>query len=337
MITQAVLDTLFFPLQTGALRPIPASARCAFLNAHQHNALEKIPNLSLEQPFKPSYNSLSRTDLCSPLITEDNSFDYVFIALPKNQIESEYLIARGLTLLKAKGTIIAAADNKAGGSRIAKTLKKFGLDNPQSLSKNKAKCVWVDIETLNTSAVKTAIDQGAQTSKNGYCTQPGIYGWNKIDKGSKILINYIPEDLKGKGADFGCGFGYLSKETLNKAQKIKHLTLIEADKRAIECAEFNLKSYTDIISTNWQDITIGTNVKNLDFIIMNPPFHEGKNANPAIGMAFIKSAYDALKKHGYLYMVANIQLPYEDTLNSLFYSTEKLHEGDGFKVYKAMK
>ena len=87
----------------------------------------------------------------------------------------------------------------------------------------------------------------------------------------------------------------------------------------------------------WADLNKPTTLKNLDFIIMNPPFHEGKSTDIGIGKAFIENAHTALKKHGELYMVANAHLPYEDTLKQTFFKLEKLFEGSGFKIYKATK
>ena len=54
-----------------------------------------------------------------------------------------------------------------------------------------------------------------------FTTQPGIFGWDKIDQGSKLLINHISNDLYGHGADFGCGYGFLSDYLLKNNSKIK--------------------------------------------------------------------------------------------------------------------
>ncbi len=36
-------------------------------------------------------------------------------------------------------------------------------------------------------------------------------------------------------------------------------------------------------------------------------------------------------------MVANAHLSYENLLHEVFFSVEKLHEGQGFKVFKAVR
>src|SRR5690606_39356015 len=57
-----------------------------------------------------------------------------------------------------------------------------------------------------------------------------------------------------------------------------------------------------------------------DFIVMNPPFHQGREAEPDMGRRIIKAAAVALKPGGRLLMVANRQLPYERTLAEVFSS-----------------
>jgi len=70
---------------------------------------------------------------------------------------------------------------------------------------------------------------------------------------------------------------------------------------------------------------------------MNPPFHEGKASDQSIGQNFIKTAANSLKSGGALWMVANSQLAYESHLNNLFSEVKKTFEGQGFKVFHAVK
>ena len=70
---------------------------------------------------------------------------------------------------------------------------------------------------------------------------------------------------------------------------------------------------------------------------MNPPFHEGHAADPALGRAFVKRAADILKIGGSLLMVANRGLPYEDTLATLFKAHGETCRNARYKVLWARK
>jgi len=339
------LNTLFYPYETARL-PWPVQGqRVAFFNAQNHAALRAIEaDLYLQQNFKPYAQELQNAGFetsCILPIDENETYDTVFIALPKNRIEAAYLIARALQCLKSQGILVVAAANKAGGARIVKMLAGFGLIDCGSESKNKGRVCWAIKENVDQIAVDMALKDGqVQDVLDGaFQSQPGLFGWNKIDKGSALLLQHLPNDLTGKGADFGCGYGLLARHVLQNCN-VRSLTCIDADARAVELCRVNVQNVQKnaAIDFIWADLTVSLPVlKNLDFIVMNPPFHEGKFTDADIGKAFINSAYESLKRKGKLWMVANSQLPYEPVLNAQFYKVEKVFEGAGFKIFCAEK
>ena len=278
--------------------------------------------------FKPHANALKNHALITGI---EATYNAVFIAIPKSVEEARGLIARGLSVLKPGGFLSCAAGNKAGGGRIAKLLQGFGLEGLQSISKNKSRCAYGHVHTYDHAAVAEALSAAAlqPTLDGDFYSMPGIFGWNKIDKGSEILVQHFPNLLSGIGADFGCGYGYLSRYV----QGADQLHGIDADSRAVQAYADNIAN----AQSHWIDITDPSDAAptNLDFIIMNPPFHMGKTTDASIGNAFVTRAANSLKSGGRLYMVANAHLPYEGRLNAHFKSVKKLHEGSGFKVYEA--
>lgn len=342
-MTANALDSLFLPLDNGLLKP---GARVAVLNAHMHPALKylKSGHLSLQQFFKPFADVLQLQGFASTpeLPNETGTFDTVFVAVPKNIDEARYLLASGLMLLRDGGALVAAAANDAGGGRLKKIFTEFGLQDCSDLSKNKARTVWGrkvgDLNPLAQQALQKG--QSQMVMDGAYLSQPGIFGWDKIDRGSEILLQHLKGELSGKGADFGCGYGYLSRAILQQFPGIKNLHCIDADWRAVQMCRANLEKHggDGKIQYHWQDLTRpASGIANLDWVIMNPPFHEGKKSDIGIGQSFIDSAFLALHKGGALWMVANAQLPYEAALQARFHSTERIFEGSGFKIFCARK
>jgi len=325
-----------------------------YLNAMQSNVLENMMSTPpyLYQNFKPNNDEFKEGALSTPTLPAKNrSFDTVLIQGAKNMIENKYAIAIGALALKEDGTLSMCAHNKSGGHRLEKLLQDIGFQNTDSYSKHKARVAWGRHLTIHHPTLNQWYkDGGVQNILNGnYRSQPGIFGWNKIDKGSEILIKNLPSpDLqhqgkhkvfKGHGADFGCGYGYLTKELILRYKHIDSITCIDADHRAIDVCRLNIETLEGKITKHykWLDLTKQSGLKNLDFIIMNPPFHEGKNTDLSIGKAFIENAAIALKKHGELWMVANNHLAYESILENKFSSVEKIYEGQGFKTFRAIR
>lgn len=168
-----------------------------------------------------------------------------------------------------------------------------------------------------------------------FYSMPGLFGWNKIDIGSRLLLAHLT-DLKGVGSDFGCGYGYLSKNILLEYKKINTIYCFDWDKRAIDACQKNITDDRAIIQQADCSKTI-PNVPPLDFIIMNPPFHDGAKEDKALGQKFIETAAHHLKRGGVLWMVANRHLPYEKILASRFHHLERVRDEKGFKIFKAVK
>lgn len=336
-------DTLFYPFDAEVLATPHKGSKTLFINAQHHPALAQFEtqNINCIQWFKPYADILTQNGYQVQNITDleavNSQYDLALIALPKNRIEAEYLTAITLKALKPDGLILCMAANNAGGGRIPKMLQGFGLDRIDNLSKNKARVAWAYKALIHQNALDVAIDTGKiqPVLSGAFLSQSGIFGWNKIDKGSALLTQYLPRDLQGIGADFGCGYGYLSRHVLQNCTDIKTLYCIDADARAVQACLMNANTDGNArIIGQWADLTqTVSDLPALDFIIMNPPFHAGKETDNTIGAKFIAIAASSLKPDGALWMVANTSLPYETHLKNHFSYVEKIFEENGFKGF----
>ena len=75
----------------------------------------------------------------------------------------------------------------------------------------------------------------------------------------------------------------------------------------------------------------------LDFIVTNPPFHDGGAEDKRLGQNFIRQAAAMLKKGGVLWLVANRHLPYEADINEAFKRVRMAADAGGYKVFEAIK
>ena len=263
----------------------------------------------------------------------DASQDEIALLVPGGAIEARYLLAQALRVLRPGGALTAAAPKDRGGLRLKKTLTGLGCEVMESSRRHHRIC---EVERpAGSLALAAALEDGApRILPSGLWSQPGVFSWDRLDPGSELLLAHLPA-LSGAGADFGCGVGWLSRAVLSSPAVIA-LTLIDLDRRAVECAEHNV---VDPRATFvWADVrTAAKDLSNLDFVVMNPPFHDGGQEDRRLGQAFIRAAADALRTGGRLWLTANRHLPYEAVLAEAFKAVTPVADGGGYKVYEARK
>lgn len=268
----------------------------------------------------------------------DDKYKTVILCCPKQKDEALYLMARALKLLEKDGILLAAADNQAGGKSLEKQLWSLTPDTG-NLSKHKCRVVWTtSLDRLDTTEINRAILAGSVRTRNdGLETQPGLFSWDHLDKGTNVLLHHLPFSFTGMGADFGCGVGVLGARLLQRHTDITRLYCIDNDGRAVSCAQKNLEKWRDRCDFMWADVRKLPQLPPLDFIVMNPPFHQGKMDSNLLGQNFITAAAAHLKPGGMLVFVANVHLPYESVLMQHFSMQRLVSEQDGFKVIEAIK
>lgn len=168
----------------------------------------------------------------------------------------------------------------------------------------------------------------------GYHTMPGVFSADGPDPGSRLLAEEISGRLTGRVADLGAGWGYLASQILQD-DGVASLELVEADHTALDCARRNI---TDPRARfHWADATRFDAEAPLDAVVMNPPFHPSRKADPELGIAFVANAARNLAPHGVLWMVANRHLPYAAAIEARFHDVTERLASSGFRVYRAAR
>ncbi|MCJ2033769.1 methyltransferase [Methylobacterium sp. J-068] len=256
------------------------------------------------------------------------------VLAPAGTIERRYVLALALKALSQGGILTALAPKDRGGSRLAKELTGFGCAVHEDARRHHRICTLTRPETVT--GLADAIHEGGprHIENLALCSQAGIFSYDRLDPGTALLLANLPA-LAGTGADFGCGLGILARAVL-ASPKVTDLTLIDIDRRAIEMATRNVGDPRARL--RWADIRAGGLALNrLDFVVMNPPFHDGGAEDQALGQVFIARAAEALRPGGTLWLTANTHLPYEAPLNAAFKAVALKASAGGYKIYEARR
>lgn len=260
------------------------------------------------------------------------------MAAPPGTLERRYALALGLRALTPGAPLTVMAPKEKGGSRIAKELTAFGCSVEATSRRHQRICQTTCPGVIDTDAnaeIDAAIAAGAPCFVDaiGLWSQPGIFSWDRIDRGTALLLSVLPA-FKGVGIDLGCGLGVIARSVLNSLE-VTQLALVDIDRRAIMAARRNVDDPR--ATFYWADARALTGPVGVDFAVMNPPFHDGGQEDRALGQAFIQQSHRTLRNGGQAWLVANRHLPYEAVLSATFSRVVLRTEQDGFKVYEATK
>lgn len=342
-VPEAALAALFVPFDTAAL-PSPADGRALFLRARAGVRLRELaqPGWLCEQSFLPFADELARCGLRVGEPAEGETFPLVLLLPPRQRDEARALFARALDHLAPGGTLVASMA-KAEGAKSGEADLKQLAGAVGSLSKHHCRVFWA---TPQPDAIDRALQDAWRAldapheTLEGWWSRPGLFAWDRVDRASALLAAHFPDDLRGRVADLGAGYGYLATRLIARCPGITALDLYEAEERALEPARRNIANALHAANRNlpanvhWHDVTRGL-PQRYDAIVSNPPFHLGRADLPELGRAFITSAADALAASGRLLIVANRHLPYEALLAARFADVRQLAMQDGFKVIEA--
>ncbi|SHJ59627.1 16S rRNA (guanine1207-N2)-methyltransferase [Shimia gijangensis] len=305
---------------------LPSEGRIAVFSARAGFDLSALARDACEiiQPLRPDFEAFERAGLTCA-IRETGRYEAALVCLPRAKAQARDMIARAAD---CSDLVIVDGQKTDGAESLLKDCRKRA-DVIGTISKAHGKLFWF----ANGDFADWRAPHRREIEEE-FVTGAGVFSVDGIDPASRALAEALPQKLGRNVADLGAGWGYLAREILNR-DTVETLYLIEADHTALDCARENIVD--DRASFHWADATNWVARARMDTVIMNPPFHTGRAAEPALGVAFIDAAARMLAPSGQLWMVANRHLPYETTLNARFQQVEEVAGDNRFKVLHASR
>ena len=333
--------TLFHPFEAGLLDTPGEDARALFLNAapgfRRPQGFEAA--ITAVQEFRPAFLALQKAGVAVEPEAQGDGYDLALILLGRHRGQNELWLAEAIARVRPGGRVVVAGGKTDGVASLAKRLAGLGAVEGRA-SKHHGVVFWLrrDEATAQVAAALAAANPPL-TLEGGFTTVPGLFSHERADAGSRFLADALPAGLKGAAADFGAGWGYLSVRLAALAPDVAAIDLYEASFAACEVARANLAALAPRAASRvvWCDLLSEQPERRYDLVVMNPPFHHGRAAEPSIGEAMIRAASKALKPGGRLFLVANRPLPYETALAAHFARHGETARNEAFKVLWAVR
>lgn len=323
---------LSLALDTGGC-VLPDAGRIAVFAPRAGLDLSVLPKdrVLILQPLRPDHDAYAAAGYtCLPglsALPAPERFAAAVVFVPRAKAEARLLLAEAEAV--TDGSILVDGGKTDGIDSILKALRKLS-DISAPISKAHGKIFW--FQGGNNTLADWA--PAASTEVDGFVTAPGVFSADGIDPASALLVKTLPQKLGSVVADLGAGWGYLSSQILMR-DGVKEVHLVEADHVALDCARRNI---TDSRAQfHWADARSWKAPTQVNTVVMNPPFHAGRSAEPELGQAFITSAANMLVASGHLWMVSNRHLPYETILGQRFAAVSEVAGDNRFKVLHAQR
>lgn len=316
-------------LAFGAGDALPADGRILLMAPRAGTDLSALPRdrVVIEQGFRPDHDAFAAQGFA---VASEASGDFAaaVVFLPRARDAGRAMVARAASLLPKDAPLWIDGQKTDGVDTMLRDLRaRTPVDAPLAKAHGK-------IVRLANPGPAAFTDWQARPLEPapGFRTLPGMFSAGHVDAGSAALAAVLPRDLHGRVADLGAGWGWLAAQILSRPG-VAELHLIEADHAALACARTNVPDPR--ARFHWEDATRFRPQRPFDVVVMNPPFHIARAADPALGLGFIRAAAAMLAPSGQLWMVANRHLPYEAALAQLFRKVAEVGAEGGFKLIHA--
>lgn len=168
-------------------------------------------------------------------------------------------------------------------------------------------------------------------------SKPGVFGWQKLDRGSALLIAQLPAVLASlprrpqRLLDLGCGYGYLTVMANQYLPGCQWL-LTDNSATALVAAAANCQQHGIAAELLLADCAAGA-AGPFDMVLCNPPFHQGFAVEGQLTSRFLAAAESLLVRGGRALFVVNEFIALERQARHYFATAEVLLRCDGFCVF----
>lgn len=269
------------------------------------------------------------------------SLDAVYYRISKEKALVHHVINQALQRLRPGGVLYLAGYKQEG---LKTYLNKAAAGGAVQLHRGSGSVMLGEVQRSDEQMVAGLPDQDYARLREvqfddalTLVSKPGIFGWNKVDAGSRLLIEVLQQrapELWSRSPervlDLGCGYGYLS---VAAAELWPRAEFVATDSHvgAVAACQVNFERRGiagEVVAADGGDTVAGR----FQAILCNPPFHRGFGVVGDLGEHFLRRSRELLHGNGWAVFVVNQFLPLERLATPLFTKHLELVRTRSFKV-----
>lgn len=262
----------------------------------------------------------------------------IFLRICKEKPVNLHLLRESFRLLPQHGTLVISGEKNEGIKSFWQNAVELFQEQPR-LEKTGPTYVAEFRKTRESDCAPGddyhSLQVIAQWRQQPLYSKPGVYGWNKIDQGSALLVAELPAVLQAHTdpissiLDLGCGYGFLTVASADLPCSRRVAT--DNNAAALVCMQRNAEIRNmaiEIIAGDCGNTVTGC----FDLILCNPPFHRGFDIDSTLTRDFLIAARNRLSSRGVAVFVVNSFIPLEKKLQGLFGRVRVSVNNKQFKV-----
>lgn len=273
----------------------------------------------------------------------ENKLEQVFFRVAKERAVVHRVINESHRILIEGGTLwLAGHKNEGIKTHISRAEERFGTE--AKIERMTNQLFIASITNSGCDGYKLDDKEYANlreitVAEETFYSKPGLYGWNKVDQGSRILMEQLlvkPDILKGKQVlDLGCGYGYISTHAFD--QGAAAVTGSDNCCAALAACEANLSKITRLPNSGLKHQVLpsdaGAGLKGtFDLILCNPPFHQGFTTTPELHRKFLSNTRRLLSPKGLSCYVLNQFLNIDQIAQQEGLNTKEVFRSESYKI-----
>jgi len=266
----------------------------------------------------------------------ETKHDLVVMPFPKSKAELNFTLSMVAHATTKETIIVIVGENKSGIKSLNKATKDTLINCQKhdaarhcllyvaSLAENLPPFTledWYEYYSVNINSIKINV-----------AALPGVFSQKGLDKGTKVLLENMPQIPTGKLLDFGCGAGVIAS-FIGKSHPEIELNLLDVNALALESAKKTL-TINQLTGNVFASNSLSELKHTYDYVVSNPPFHQGLATNYNATETFLKGIKKHLTPSGHVLIVANSFLTYEPIMKAAIGNTTRLLTQQGFTIYQ---